>query len=272
MGTDLGSKLLFAVSLIYSISFLLYLVYVIFPKRLRRGKIAFAVLLLGALLHLVVIVQRGVMTQHAPFQTLYEALSWFAFWVVACFLFIEWRRKTRLPGLIITALAVGACLYALFGLSSGIRPLPPALQSFWFIWHVAFGFASYALFANGFALDISYLSLKDGRRYDLDVQSLHRLAYKLILLGFPLHTFCLASGAFWAQAAWGTYWGWDPKETWTLITWLVYALFLHARVSPRWTGRSSSTLNVLGFVCVIITFVGVNWLTKLLRIPSIHTF
>jgi cytochrome c-type biogenesis protein CcsB len=275
MGPDLGSKLLLVVALVYSLSFLLYLAYVIFPKRLRQGGIAFGVLLVGVLLHIVVIVQRAVVAQHAPFQTLYEALSWFAFWVVVCFLFIEWRRKIRFPGLIITALAVGACLYALLGLSPGIRPLPPALQSFWFVWHVACGFASYALFANAFALEISYLSLKDGWRHNLegsDIHSLHRLAYKLVLFGFPLHTFCLASGAFWAQAAWGTYWGWDPKETWTLITWMVYVLYLHARVTPRWTGRRSSYLNILGFACVIITFVGVNWLTKLLRIPSIHTF
>jgi cytochrome c-type biogenesis protein CcsB len=275
MGAEWGSRLLLAVALIYSLSFLLYLAYVIWPNRLGRGRGASRVLLAGALLHLVVITHRTVVAQHPPFQTLYEALSWFAFWVVACYLFIEWRRKYRLPGLMVTALAIGACFYALFGLSAGIRPLPPALQSYWFVWHVAFGFASYALFANAFAAEVSQLALKDGSRYHLegsDRRSLHRLAYQLVLIAFPLHTFCLASGAFWAQAAWGTYWGWDPKETWTLITWLVYVLYLHARVTPRWSGRKVAILNVVGFVCVIITFVGVNWLTKLLRIPSIHAF
>lgn len=275
MGTDLGSRLLFVVALVYSLSFLLYLAYIIWPKALRQGRIAFQMLLLGALLHIVVIVHRTVEAQHAPFQTLYEALSWFAFWVVVCSFVIEWRRKTHLPGPIVIAMAAGACWHAIFGQSAAIRPLFPALQSYWFIWHVAFGFASYALFVNAFGIEVSSLLLRDGSRYGLDearVRSYHRMAYKLILFGFPLHTFCIASGAFWAQDAWGTYWGWDPKETWSLITWMVYVLYLHARVTPRWTGRRSSYLNILGFASVIITFLGVSWLTKLLRIPSIHAF
>lgn len=275
MGNYLGSKLLLLVALIYTASLFLYLTYFFKPKILKQGMYAFFVLLFGATLHIFVIVLRTVDAQHAPFQTLYESLSWFAFFAVACLLIFEWRSKVRLPGPFVIIIAISACLYALFGQSDQIKPLPPALQSGWFIWHVALAFGSYAAFVNAFAVEISFLFIRNGSRYNLnhsDKQVFHRLAYKLILFGFPLLTFGIVSGAFWAQKAWGTYWGWDPKETWALITWSVYVLYLHAKVTPGWTRGKASLLNVLGFVCMILTFVGVNWLSKLLSIPSLHVY
>ncbi len=271
------TSLFFAVALLYGASCLLYLIYLFLPRLLGRGRAALWVLILGALLHTALITVRTVEARYPPFQTLYESLSWFAYSVSVCFIFVEWRRRVHLPGAVVTGIAIAACVYAIFGQSSAIKPLPPALQSKWFVWHVLVAFSSYAIFVVAFAVEIVFLMAQGerGRRYDLDetrIKVFHRMAYNLILFGFPLLTFGIVSGAAWAQAAWGTYWSWDPKETWSLITWSVYALYLHAKVTPAWTQRRASILNILGFVCMIFTFLGVNWLARLFRIPSLHVY
>ena len=99
-----------------------------------------------------------------------------------------------------------------------------------------------------------------------------RYPHRLVMMAFPLLTFAIFSGAAWANDAWGRYWSWDPKETWSLITWTVYAIYLHTRAIPEWRERVSPYLNILGFCCMVMTFVGVNWLAKLLDIPSLHTY
>jgi cytochrome c-type biogenesis protein CcsB len=272
----LESKLLIAVVSIYGLSFIFYLVYIISPRTLRGGSIASWILRAGFLTHIALIVTRTVITRHPPFQTLYEALSWFGFSVIIAYLVVEWRRDNRLPGVFVTAIAISALLYAAFGLSSTPKPLPPALQSKWFVWHVVGAFSSYATFVVAFSVEVVFLLLgRRGVKYGLDEKAkvlFHRMAYNLILFGFPLLTFGIVSGAAWAQEAWGGYWFWDPKETWSLITWSVYVLYLHARFTPRWSGKGASVLNILGFVCMIFTFLGVNWLSHLLRIPSLHAY
>ena len=275
-------SLFFGVIFVYGLAFLYYGAYLLFPRVLGKGKLAFYVLLSGALLHAVLIVFRTIEARYPPFQTLYESLSWFAFSVVVSFLFVEWRRKVHLPGILVTGIALAACMYALFGKSPEIKPLFPALQSGWFVWHVAAAFGSYAIFVVAFSVEAVFLALTLGRaggargaRYGLDESGthvFHRMAYNLILFGYPLLTFGIVSGAAWAQEAWGRYWGWDPKETWSLITWSVYALYLHAKVTPRWARRRASALNCVGFICMIFTFLGVNWLVKLLHIPSLHAY
>lgn len=271
----------FAVISLYSLAFLFYVAYLFVPRLLGRGKLAFYILLLGALVHAFLIIFRFMEARYPPFQTLYESLSWFAFSVVVSFLFVEWRRDVHLPGFLTTGIALAACIYAIAGRSPEIKPLFPALQSGWFAWHVVLAFASYAIFVVAFSVEVVFLSLtlgsKNGRgaRYGLDEKKrylFHRMAYNLILFGYPLLTFGVVSGAAWAQEAWGRYWGWDPKETWSLITWSVYALYLHAKVTPRWARRRASVLNIIGFVCMIFTFVGVNWLVRLLHIPSLHAY
>jgi cytochrome c-type biogenesis protein CcsB len=272
----LESKLLISVACIYGLSFVFYLLYLIVPRALKQGSIASWILRVGIVVHIALIVTRTIQTKHPPFQTLYEALSWFGFTVIAAFIIIEWRRKNRLPGAFVTAITIAALMYAIFGLSSTPRPLMPALQSKWFVWHVVGAFGSYATFVVAFSVEVVFLLLgKRGERYGLDEQGkkmFHKMAYNLILFGFPLLTFGIVSGAAWAQEAWGGYWFWDPKETWSLITWSVYAMYLHARITPRWVGRRASILNMVGFVCMIFTFLGVNWLSRLLHIPSLHAY
>lgn len=269
-------NLFIAVVSIYFLSFIFYIVYLIFPRLLYKGKVASSLLLIGVILHTFLIIIRTIETKHPPFQTLYESLSWFSYSVVVAYLIVEWRRKVRLSGIIITAIAIAASLYAVIGLSPEPKPLPPALQSKWFVWHVVVAFSSYAAFVVAFSVEIIFLLLgKRGERYGLDEKMkklFHRMAYNLILFGFPLLTFGIISGAAWAQEAWGGYWVWDPKETWSLITWMVYVLYLHAKVTPRWVEKRASILNILGFICMIFTFLGVNWLTRLLNIPSLHAY
>jgi len=105
-----------------------------------------------------------------------------------------------------------------------------------------------------------------------NLESFHAQSFRLALFGFPLLTFGIFSGAAWANEAWGRYWGWDPKETWSLITWTVFAMYLHSVSIPKWRGLPASVFNILGFICMIMTFIGVNWVAKLLGIPSLHLY
>jgi cytochrome c-type biogenesis protein CcsB len=252
-------------------------------------------------LQTVVVIIRTVLKQAPPFQSLYESLAWFAWMTVVAYLIIEWRRRVRIPGFFVSLVAGGAVLYALLGQSPEIKPLFPALQSTWFFWHVAIAFGSYAIFVVAVSVELSYLMQlglwKLGERrlptvvwwllrlllwpfrvsgdYGLtreNIARFHRSVHQLVLFGFPMLTFGIMSGAAWANEAWGVYWQWDPKETWSLITWFMFALYLHTRGRPTWKGAPSSVIMILAFACMVTTFVGVSWLAKLFGIPSLHLY
>jgi ABC-type transport system involved in cytochrome c biogenesis permease subunit len=138
-------------------------------------------------------------------------------------------------------------------------PLPPVLRTFWFETHVAFSFFSYALF--GIAALFGMVSLIHGTREDETVQ------YKMVLVGYCFFSAAMIFGGIWAYLAWGTYWLWTPKELWTVILWLFYSFYLHARLRPWWNGRPLSVLAVAGFVIVMFTYLGVSLFMK-----SSHTF
>ena len=105
-----------------------------------------------------------------------------------------------------------------------------------------------------------------------NIDRFHRSVHQLVLFGFPMLTFGIMSGAAWANEAWGVYWQWDPKETWSLITWFVFALYLHTRVRPTWRGAPSTVIMIVAFACMVTTFLGVSWLAKLFGIPSLHLY
>ena len=158
-----------------------------------------------------------------------------------------------------------------------ISPLPPALQSPWYEAHVIAAFLSYAVFVVSFSVELCYLRFKTPPEESPGIfgymdNEFRRWTHRLILFGFPFLTFAVFSGAAWANDAWGRYWSWDPKETWSLITWTVYAIYLHTKTIGRWKDTPASILNILGFICMIMTFLGVNWLVKLFGIPSLHTY
>jgi cytochrome c-type biogenesis protein CcsB len=208
----------------------------------------------GATLQLVVL--------QVPLSNFYESLVFFA-WCLPFLALISFRRYLR--DYLGTVVAILACLilaYAsLGGVDSRIRPLMPALKSNWLLIHVVTCFLGYAAFTLGFGTAILYLKQERRPRLSLPPASqLDRLIYQTTTIGFLFLTLGILTGAVWAETAWGKYWSWDPKETWSLITWLIYAALLHARLVKGWQGRRIAWLAVVGFLAVLFTYFGVSFL------------
>ncbi len=212
------------------------------------------------------LVVRGVMAGHHPISNLFEALNFFAWAIVCSFFILQYRFRIRVLGALILPIAVALMLVSLTR-DTGITPLVPALQSNWLGIHTTLAFLGNAFFVIAFAGSVLYLvqerQLKRKtagslfhRLPSLDV--LDRLHYRSLTIGFPLMTFGIITGAVWAASAWGSYWSWDPKETWSLITWFIYAALVHARLTIGWRGRKAAYLSILGFAAILFTFLGVN--------------
>ncbi|MDH4227376.1 MAG: c-type cytochrome biogenesis protein CcsB [Deltaproteobacteria bacterium] len=274
-------RLYWIVALSYALSALIYLAHALSGSK-KAASSAKGLLITAFILHVGLIAVRTYEVERAPFQTLYETLSWFAFTAVGTYLLVSRKWKdVHLPALFVTTLAAGACGYALLTRTPAAEPLSPPLQSYWFESHVILAFFSYAVFIVSSAIEISAAVasgfLKRGRQSFRGFEAsamhgFHATSYNLVLFGFPLLTFAIFSGAAWANEAWGRYWSWDPKETWSLITWTVFTMYLHSARVPGWSERVAPILNILGFVCMMMTFLGVNWLAKLLGIPSMHVY
>jgi len=265
-------RIFWLTALLYGACFIIGLFYLLFSRR-GIGKALTCGMRTTAVVHTFLILFRTIEGMRPPFQTLYETLSWFAWSANVTYLYVQSRwRDTYVPGFIVAFISMAACLYSLFTRSPVIAPVPPALQSPWYEVHVVAAFFSYAVFVVSFAVEVCYLIFRNNSAFGHTDEAFHRWTHRLVLLGFPFLTFAIFSGAAWANDAWGRYWSWDPKETWSLITWTVYALYLHTRAIGGWKDRPASVLNILGFVCMIMTFLGVNWLVKLLEIPSMHTY
>jgi cytochrome c-type biogenesis protein CcsB len=199
---------------------------------------------------------------HAPLSNFYESLVFFAWSLPALGLFAFRRHLKGYLGALVATLACLLLAYASFGgVDSRIRPLMPALKSNWLLIHVVTAFLGYAAFALAFGTAILYLVQDRRPRVSLPpLVQLDRLIYRATVLGFLLLTLGILTGAVWAESAWGRYWSWDPKETWSLITWLIYASLLHARLLKGWQGRRIAWLAVLGFAAVLFTYFGVSFL------------
>ncbi|MGB9496386.1 MAG: c-type cytochrome biogenesis protein CcsB [Dissulfuribacterales bacterium] len=206
---------------------------------------------------------------HAPLSNLYESLVFFAWMTVLVYLVMEWRVKRRVIGAFATPFASFAMAYASFSpeIEDEIQPLIPALKSNWLIAHVVTCFLGYASFAVACGLGIMYLfkNRSSGDSTGImgiipDCKVLDELMHQTIIFGFLWLTLGIITGAVWANDAWGTYWSWDPKETWSLITWFVYATALHARFVRGWAGRRIAYISIIGFVSVMFTYFGVNFL------------
>jgi cytochrome c-type biogenesis protein CcsB len=208
---------------------------------------------------------------HAPLSNLYESLVFAAWAIMLLYLIMEHRTKQKAMGVFPALFAFLAMAYASFSsnVDSKIQPLLPALKSNWLIAHVITCFLGYAAFAVSTGISILYL-LKKSRSPDAkpnavlammpEARQLDELNYQLILFGFLWLSLGIITGSVWANSAWGTYWSWDPKETWSLITWLVYAAVLHARTMQGWRGNRVAWLSLIGFGCVLFTYFGVNFL------------
>jgi cytochrome c-type biogenesis protein CcsB len=211
----------------------------------------------------------------APLTNLYESLVFFALCVGGVYLYIEFRYRNRTIGAFAAPLAFLAMAYASLSpnISDRIQPLIPALQSNWLIAHVVTCFLGYAGFAVAFGASIMYLIKKRdphrasgliSRLPDLGV--LDELTHQTVTFGFLFLSIGIITGSVWANSAWGSYWSWDPKETWSLITWFIYATLLHARLMRGWHGDRIAFISVVGFLAVLFTYFGVNLL------PGLHSY
>lgn len=270
-------KVFWLVALLYGASFAAGIAYLISSSP-RAGKAVTTGLRITVVIHTLLILFRAYEGMRPPFQNLYETLSWFAWFANVVYLYAQsgWK-EVHLPGFIVAGVAMAACLYSLLTRSPLIAPMPPALQSPWYEVHVITAFLSYAVFVVSFSVEVCYLRFSTPPEQTPGIfgyidENFRRWTHRLVLFGFPFLTFAIFSGAAWANDAWGRYWSWDPKETWSLITWTVYALYLHTKTIGPWRDRPASLLNILGFICMIMTFLGVNWLVKLLGIPSLHAY
>ena len=206
---------------------------------------------------------------HAPLSNMYESVVFFAWTIVILYLGIEWKFKTRTIGAFALPLAFLAMAYGSFApINKGINPLVPALQSNWLLAHVITCFVGYAAFAIAAALGIMYLlkshfgtEAENGAKSLLPpLKVIDDIIHKSMIFGFIWLSAGIITGAIWANSAWGTYWSWDPKETWSLITWFVYAITLHARYTRGISGKTIAWLSLVGLAAVIFTYYGVNFL------------
>lgn len=232
---------------------MLYILYAALKKE-QMGKVATWLLIVGLVAQTAALIFRTIAAKHAPFVTTYEALAFWSWLIALVYLILQFKLRIRALGALITPLAFLAIAAAslLPEGYKGAKPLMPALQSRWLEFHIATCFIGYACFAVSFVVGIAYLVRKTDK--------LDMIGYKAISVGFPFLTLGIISGAMWANVAWGSYWQWDPKETWSLITWFVYAIYLHLRVVAKWKGTYSAIVSVVGFAAVMFTFVGVNYL------------
>ncbi len=208
---------------------------------------------------------------HAPLSNLYESLVFGSWVLVLIYVVFEKKMGHRALGFVPTGIAFLAMAYASFSpnVASKIQPLVPALKSNWLIAHVVTCFMGYGAFAISFGLSLAYLwrRRKEGRPWSLlsaslipNARELDEFNYQVVLFGFFWLSIGIITGSVWANSAWGSYWSWDPKETWSLITWLIYATVLHARAVRGWRGPRVAWLSVVGFCSVLFTYFGVNFL------------
>ncbi|MEW6096820.1 MAG: c-type cytochrome biogenesis protein CcsB [bacterium] len=276
METEMDSSTWFSIALItYGLSAFLYMGLLLF-RAVNFGRAAIFVIGGGVCAHTVGLVIRTITAGHAPFSNLYESMVFFSWAMVIVYLFIEYRYKLNVIGAFVSPIAFLAIVYAsmLPPDYKKITPLVPALQSYWLEIHVITCFLGYAAFTIAFAARLMYL-IKEwvsknpaGFYQNLPAEDLlDYISYRTIAIGVVFLTLGIITGAIWANYAWVSYWSWDPKETWALITWLIYAIYLHTRVTVGWRKKKAAWLAIAGFIAVIFTYLGVNFL-----LPGLHSY
>ena len=232
------------------------------------------IVIAGFGLNTLLLVVRTMMTGIIPITNLFEFGLFFVWAMVGIFLIIDFKFDMWSAGIFVLPIAI-ALLIWLFTLDTSVRPIMPALRSHWLYSHVLTAVVAYGAFAVSCALSIMYLlkerAISKNKENVLtkslpSLELLDNLSYKVIFIGMPFLTMVIVTGAIWAEYAWGTWWSWDPKETWSLITWFVYAAYLHLRFMNNWKGKRSAILSVVGFAAVLFTFIGVSYL-----LPGLHS-
>ena len=280
-----SSIILSVATFVYALAAFLYIFSWVFKKDVV-ARVGLGVTVAGIVVNGAGIVMRWVESYnlgigHAPFSNLYESLVFFAWTIAVIFVVVDRKYKVPIVGTFTVPLAFLALAYASLSpdISEQIQPLVPALKSNWLIAHVITCFVGYAAFAIAFGVSIMYI-VKQGREKEAggwisllpETDAMDDLSYQLIMFGFLFLTIGIITGAVWANTAWGRYWGWDPKETWSLITWLIYAGLLHARNMRGWRGRRIAYLSIIGFAAVLITYFGVNYLPRIFGVDGLHSY
>ena len=279
----LSNNFIYAAMVIYALAFLAHAVEVAwsvktpavlvkktkldFSKTERLGRLGSAFMVIGTLLLLAGVIFRGISADRVPWGNMYEFSITGALAFSIAYLYALKRYQMRwlgLPAAIAILLALGTAVTLLYRPSA---PLVPALKSPWLVIHVSAAIISGGVFLLANFIAATYLILdryeqKGARPIWMQkfptLESLDNFSYRLIALVFPLWTFSVIAGAIWAEAAWGRYWGWDPKETWAFITWVAYAAYLHARVTIGWRGRKAAWLCLLAGSTFLFNYVYIN--------------
>jgi cytochrome c-type biogenesis protein CcsB len=273
----------------------------LFSDSVLLTKIGKTSTIIANLLLFFILCSRWVVAGYFPLSNLYESLLFLTWLLLTIYLYIETKTKSKLIGSVLIPVALLISGFANLTLSPEMQkasPLVPALQSNWLMMHVSMMLLSYGTLIIGSLLCILFLVISRYKDVDLKIigdsslplynimldyyeakllspsneiselgklkllQSIDNWSYRIIGLGFPFLTIGIISGGVWANEAWGSYWSWDPKETWALITWLVFATYLHARITKGWEGKKTAILGGLGFFVIWICYLGVNFLGK----------
>ncbi|MDP5227530.1 MULTISPECIES: c-type cytochrome biogenesis protein CcsB [Arthrobacter] len=241
-------------------------------ERRAPARVAVALTILAALIHGAGVISRGFAAGRVPWGNMYEFLTTGAWLVAVVFLLVLLRRDLRFVGTFVMALVIIMLVAASVAFWTPVGHLVPALQSYWLVIHVSIAVLSSALFTLTFSMSVLQLlqSRREGQlalgrddklmfmRLVPDALSLENFSYRINTIAFVGWTFTLMFGAIWAEKAWGRFWGWDTKEVWTFVIWVVYAGYLHARATRGWTGTRAAWLSIVGYLCVVFNFTIVN--------------
>jgi ABC-type transport system involved in cytochrome c biogenesis permease subunit len=241
--------------LLYFVSLIVHAVHLI-SRRDGVEKAGRVFIFAGLIANMISIILRWQAAGRPPFTNMYESMVFFAWSIAAVYLMFSFSYRVKQIGFFVSLLLLFTMGIASL-LNPDIEPLVPALQSNWLTIHVVTCFLGYAGFAISFVASIYYLAAT--RSGSAGIERIDELSYRSVGFGFLFLTLGIITGSVWANTAWGSYWSWDPKETWSLITWLVYAIFLHQRLRG-WKGKRSAWISIIGFTAVIFTYFGVNYL------------
>jgi cytochrome c-type biogenesis protein CcsB len=246
------------------------------PRVEQFGRMGVALTIIGFLLSVTGVLLRALAAQRAPWGNMFEFTITAMVFIVGVYLIMLWRTGIRWLGLPVTLLAAVGNGLAVTVFYVAVAPLVPALHSVWFLIHIVAAAISGAAFNVGGVMSILYLikrraedrgavrgyleRLPSARKIDL-------IAYRFLAFAFPLWTFTVVAGAIWAEYAWGRYWGWDPKETWALVTWVIYAGYLHARSTAGWRGTRAAVIAIIGLASFWFNFIGIN-----LLVSGLHSY
>ncbi|MFC4058681.1 c-type cytochrome biogenesis protein CcsB [Planomonospora corallina] len=234
---------------------------------LKAGAAATVLSWIGLVANAGSLVTRGLAASRWPWGNLYEFMVAMCLAAVGAFLLMQLRYPVRFLGSFITGAAGLGLGYAVHSWHVETAPAMVALNSYWIAIHVSAAVLASGLFIVAGACGVIYLIRHEAADHLPTRQELERVAHRAIVIGFPIWTFAVIAGALWADKAWGRYWGWDPKEIWAFITWIVYAGYLHARATAGWKGRSAMIVQLVAFACLLFNLIGVN-----LFIDGLHSY